>query len=66
MDGHGRLHIYSNHGRDHSTIELKEGMISERWGSAEAWVDDLRVVFSPISAKQGELTLALLCGSKPN
>lgn len=65
MDGSGRLHIYSNHDRDYSTMDLKEGMVSERFGGAEAWVDDMRVVYEPINAKHGELTVTLLCGRGP-
>ena len=65
MDGNGRLHIYSNHDRDYSRIDLKEGKISEHFGYAEAWVDDVRVVFESMGAKQGELRIALLCGRRP-
>jgi len=62
MDGNSRLHIYSNHNRDYSRIDLKEGKISEHFSASEAWVDDLRVVFEPQGAKQGELRITLLCG----
>jgi hypothetical protein len=65
LDGSGRLHIYANHGREYSTIDLKEGRIDARFGGAEEWVGDLRVVYEPVSAKSGDLRVELLCGRNP-
>lgn len=62
LDGAARLHIYSNHDRDYSTVEISGSMDREVYGDAEAWVDTVRVVYEPLSVKHGTLSITLRCG----
>jgi hypothetical protein len=62
LDGGAQLVIISNHGRNVRTEPLS-GVIEKRTiGGPEEWVDDLSVRFEPGTAKQGHLTIRMVCG----
>ena len=60
--GNAVVHIYAHRGRDHVAMILTGGSIDQKWGGAEQWAGDLRVVYQPTTAKSGELKISLFCG----
>lgn len=60
--GRATIELISNHGRDKSTEYLSGDFGTQQFGSAEAWVDDLTVKYTPGTVSKGHLKLTLVCG----
>jgi len=46
-------------------VGIAVGIQGKTIGGTEAWADDLVVQFEPGSAKQGHLTIRMVCGKNP-
>ena len=62
LNGSATLELISNHGRDKSTEFLSGDFGTQQFGSAEGWVDDLTVTYTPGTVTKGHLKLTLICG----
>ena len=66
LDGKAILDVVSNNGRAKHQILLEAGEIGGIYGSAEAWVGDIQVHYTPVSAKQGTIYAVICCGDGMN
>ena len=66
LDGKAILDVVSNNGRAKHQILLEAGEIGGIYGSAEEWVGDIQVHYTPVSAKKGTIYAVIYCGDGMN
>ena len=64
INGTAQVSIYYNGDALQETKQLA-GAVSYVWSDREAWVNNVRVVYTPIKVTGGELRITIACGSSP-